>query len=209
MRKRWVTAGMAVGLFCVLLQKPGYWKVFQTDETEYETESFYGWIKEEYQKGENGDKQSMQRFSDLEDGDILVTDSTYCLCYRHGHAAIVIDAKKGITLEAFGIGRVSEFSTVSEWEKYPHVLVLRLRAEKELRTAVARYAKTQLVGIPYRLCTGVYGEKYSGGEYTGTQCAHLIWLAYKKFGYDIDGNLGWLVAPEDFVKSPLLEQVAQ
>lgn len=209
LRKRWLMAGMAVGLLCALLQTPEYWSVFQTDEAEYEKESFYGWIKGEYRQGEDGEKQNLQRFSDLEDGDILVTDSAYCFCYRHGHAALVIDAAEGITLEAFGIGRVSEFSSISEWKKYPHVLVLRLRAEKELRAAVAQYAKMQLVGIPYRLSAGLYGEKYTGEEYKGTQCAHLIWLAYKKFGYDIDGNSGWLVAPEDFVKSPLLEQIVQ
>ncbi len=42
---------------------------------------------------------------------------------------------------------------------------------------------------------------------TGTQCAHLVWYAYKHFGYDLDSNGGVIVTPQDLFDSPLLEVV--
>ena len=148
-------------------------------------------------------------FTDIEDGDILVTDSTYCLCFRHGHAALVVDEEQGITLEAFGIGTESEFSEVDEWRRYPHVAVFRLKAPKMVRKAVANYAKQNLTGIPYQLSPGIIDDKDMDEEYWGTQCAHLVWAAFQAFGYDIDGDGGWLVKPEDFTKSEMLYPVPQ
>ena len=194
-----IGVGLLVGL---LIQKPNYWAVFQGDKNQYDTITFYWIIKEEYDN-------SYREFTNIEDGDILVTDSTYCFCYRHGHAALVIDAVKGLTLEAYGIGTESKYSKLSEWERYPHVKVLRLQAPKEIRKAIATYAKCSLDGIPYRLSSGMIDDKDMKGEYWGTQCAHLVWLAFKKYGYDIDGDGGWLVTPADFIRSELVVVVPQ
>lgn len=194
-----IGVGLLVGL---LIQKPNYWAVFQGDKNQYDTITFYWIIKEEYDN-------SYREFTNIEDGDILVTDSTYCFCYRHGHAALVIDAVKGLTLEAYGIGTKSEYSKLSEWERYPHVKVLRLQAPKEIRKEIATYAKQSLHGIPYRLSSGMIDDKDMEGEYWGTQCAHLVWLAFKKYGYDIDGDGGWLVTPADFIRSELVVVVPQ
>ena len=207
--KKWIALAGVIALFSLLAKTPGYWKVFAEDEKRYESELFYGIIREEYVADVQGRKVMPSAFSDLEDGDILVTDSTYCLLYRHGHAAMVVDASKGITMEAYGIGTESRLSNVSEWRRYPHVLVLRLDAPKEIRSAAAQYAKERLIGIPYRLSTGMIDDKDMSGDYWGTQCAHLVWAAYRKFGYDIDGDNGWLVTPADFVKSSLLYPVPQ
>ena len=195
--------GIVVILVLFLVRTPEYWKIFRTDPKRYKSETFYYVIKEEYLEEKD------LTFTDLQDGDILVTDSTYCLCFRHGHAALVVDAAKGITLEAFGIGTSSEYSTVQEWERYPHVLLLRLNAPENVRKAVAAYAKKYLVGIPYRLSPGMIDDKDMDGDYWGTQCSHLVWAAYKAFGYDIDGDGGWLVTPADFTSSQLLRTVSQ
>ncbi len=87
---------------------------------------------------------------------------------------------------------------------------------------VSDYAKRQLCGIPYRLSAGVYerlregiGEKayVSGGEkgvwpnVRGTQCAHLVWLAYMQSGMDLDSDGGLIVTPSDISHSPYLEIV--
>ncbi len=207
--KKWVALAGVIALFSVLARTPGYWNVFSEDKNRYETDLFYGIIREEYVADDLGRRIMPSVFSDLQDGDILVTDSTYCFIYRHGHAALVVDAEKGVTLESFGIGTKSRLSSVSEWRRYPHVLVLRLNAPEELRSAVAQYAKENLVDIPYSLRTGMIDDKDMDEEYWGTQCAHLVWVAFKKFGYDIDGDNGWLVTPADFVKSPLLYPVSQ
>ena len=207
--KKWVFL-MGILAVCSLLTKtPGYWDVFAEDERKYESVLFYGVIREEYLTDEQGRKMLQAELPPLEDGDILVTDSTYCLLYRHGHAAIVVDASRGLTLESYGVGTRSRLSAVSEWRRYPHVLVLRLDAPKEVRSAIAGYAKEKMTGLPYRLITGMVDDKDMKGNYWGTQCAHLVWAAFDAMGYDIDGDGGWLVTPADFTKSGLLRIVPQ
>ena len=207
--KRWRNVMVVVLLVVFLVQTPKYWSIFRQDPKRYRTDTFYYVIKEEYRVGENGKRMYQPMFSDIQDGDILVTDSTYCLCFRHGHAALVVDAKKGITLEAFGIGTESEYSTVQEWQRYPHVVILRLKAPVEIRKEIVNYAKKHLVGIPYMLSPGMIDDKDMNETYWGTQCAHLVWAAFAASGYDIDGDGGWLVTPEDFCSSELLRPVPQ
>ena len=206
-RKYFVFFVAVVILF--LIRKPEYWKTFKEDENRYRTDTFYYVIKEEYKEDEKGRREYQPEFTDIRDGDILVTDSTYCFCFRHGHAALVVDAENGITLEAFGIGTESELSKIDEWLRYPHVKVLRLNAPEEICRNIAAYAEKNMRGIPYMLSPGVIDDKDMDGTYWGTQCAHLIWAAFQKYGYDIDGDGGWLVTPEDFTSSPLLEVIPQ
>ena len=207
--KRWTVVLLVVALVVFLVQRPDYWRIFRQDTNEYRTDTFYYIIKEEYREDEGGRRLMAAEFTDIQDGDILVTDSTYCLCFRHGHAALVVDAEQGITLEAFGLGTKSEYSGLKEWRRYPHVLVLRLRAPEWVRSAVAEYARAHLVGIPYMLSPGVVDDKDMDGVYWGTQCAHLVWAAFEAYGYDIDGDGGWLVTPSDFVNSGVLRIVPQ
>ena len=50
--------------------------------------------------------------------------------------------------------------------------------------------------------------KYSSiDSVRGTQCAHLVWLAYAAYGYDIDSNGGLIVTPKDIAESELFEVV--
>lgn len=207
--KRWFLVVLTIVLVLFLVQTPKYWKVFSQDTNQYKTDTFYYIIKEEYREDTRGKRLYQEVFTDIQDGDILVTDSTYCLSFRHGHAALVVDAEKGITLEAFGIGTKSEYSKLWEWRRYPHVLVLRLKAPESVRRAVAEYAEEKLLGVPYMLSPGVVDDKDMDGEYWGTQCAHLVWAAFDACGYDIDGDGGWLVTPADFVTSRLLRIVPQ
>ena len=206
-RKYFVFFVAVVILF--LIRKPEYWKTFKEDENRYRTDTFYYVIKEEYKENKDGEREYQPEFTNIRDGDILVTDSTYCFCFRHGHAALVVDAENGITLEAFGIGTESELSKIDEWLRYPHVKVLRLNAPEEICRNVAAYAEKNMRGIPYMLSPGAIDDKDMDGTYWGTQCAHLIWAAFQKYGYDIDGDGGWLVTPEDFTSSPLLEVIPQ
>ncbi|MBP3569862.1 MAG: hypothetical protein J6K04_11945 [Lachnospiraceae bacterium] len=207
--KRWFIVMLCILLVLFLIQPPDYWNTFQKDSRQYQTDTFYYIIKEEYREDKQGKRLYQNRFTDIQDGDILVTDSTYCLCFRHGHAALVVDAERGITLEAFGMGTESEYSGLQEWRRYPHVLVLRLKASQSVRDAVVAYAKEHLLGIPYMLSPGVIDDKDMGQDYWGTQCAHLVWAAFEAVGYDIDGDGGWLVTPADFTESGLLRIVPQ
>lgn len=207
--KRWLLVVLVLIVLIFLVRTPEYWKIFRQDTGQYKTDTFYYIIKEEYQENVYGKRIYRKEFSDIQDGDILVTDSTYCLCFRHGHAALVLDAEKGITLEAFGIGTKSEYSGLSEWRRYPHVVVLRLNAPETIRKKVVNYAREHLVGIPYMLSPGAVDDKDMDEDYWGTQCAHLVWAAFEACGYDIDGDGGWLVTPVDFTSSELLRVVPQ
>lgn len=207
--RRWAFFIGILASVLLISQKPKFWSVFSDDHNDYLTDAFYYIIKEEYEQDEMGQRLYRHEFTDLQDGDILVTDSTYCFSFRHGHAALVVDAEQGITLEAFGVGTKSKYSLVSNWKRYPHVLVLRLKASEEVTQAIAQYAKQNLTEIPYRISTGMIDDKDMNGDYWGTQCAHLVWAAYFSQGYDIDGDGGWLVTPEDFLKSELLWIVPQ
>lgn len=207
--KRMAVAALVVAVVIFMVRTPDYWKIFNKDQNQYKTDTFYFVIKEEYLEGKEGKRLYHPAFTDIQDGDILVTDSTYCFCFRHGHAALVVDAQRGITLEAFGIGTESEYASLKEWRRYPHVLVLRLNAPENVRQAVVSYAKQKLVSIPYMLSPGAVDDKNMDEEYWGTQCAHLVWAAFAACGYDIDGDGGWLVTPADFTASELLRAVPQ
>lgn len=170
-------------------------------------EEMYPFIWQDYVKNESGEYLAVTRLPELQNGDVLTTDSTHFLGWRHGHAALVVDAEHHIVIEAFCVGTVSELSYTYGWQYFPGVQVLRLKADRETRNQIAKYAKEHLQGIPYRLSAGVIDDKDMKGDYWGTQCAHLVWLAFYYYGYDVDGNGGWLVTPADLQKSELFEVV--
>ena len=142
----------------------------------------------------------------LEDGDILITPCAHVTGFRNGHAGLVVDAKKGKTLESIMVGYDSAIKKVKRWGNFPAFAVYRLRgADTETRTAIAQTAARRLTGIPYNLTVGYIPQKRMSGTVTGTQCAHLVWEAFAAFGYDLDANGGRIVTPADLAHSPLLE----
>lgn len=143
----------------------------------------------------------------LEDGDILLTDCAHSFGWRHGHAAMVVDAARGVTVEAITWLAPSELRAAKSWETYPTFIVLRLRgASRVTRSAVATYAAEHLVGVDYWLTGGLLGEKAPESP-EGGHCAYLVWYAYQRFGYDLDSDGGRLVTVTDLLNSPLLEAV--
>ncbi|MGN1304204.1 MAG: hypothetical protein ACI4YB_04120 [Oscillospiraceae bacterium] len=145
----------------------------------------------------------------IEKGDILITHSSRVFSWRNGHAAIVIDADEGKTLEAVVIGQDTCIQDIEKWRHYPNFLVLRLKdADEQLRSDIADTALELLCDKPYRLLTGVFSKKYPDREnIAGTQCAHLVWLACAYHGFDIDSDGGLIVTPKDISESDLLEVV--
>lgn len=145
----------------------------------------------------------------LEDGDILVTNASHVFSWRNGHAAIVTSAKEGRTLEAVVIGTNSKPQNISKWTSYPNFAVLRLKgADRETRAKIAAAAANCLDDVPYNVFIGLYPMKYSNiTAVKGTQCAHLVWLAYAAYGYDIDSDGGLIVTPKDIAESELFEVV--
>lgn len=152
-------------------------------------------------------------FPTVQTGDVLITFSGHVFGWRSGHAAMVIDADKRLTLEAITLGCDSRICSMGDWEEYPSVAVLRLKgASAQERIQIASFARDHLQGLPYRLTAFTTLESSDcaappSQTLTGTQCAHLVWYAYRIFGYNLDSDGGFVVTPEDLYHSNLLEIV--
>lgn len=137
-----------------------------------------------------------------EEGDIFLTKSTHTFNFRHGHAAIVIDAVRGKLLESLEPGTVSMEQDASKWVYYPTFKMMRLKdASKEERIEIANYANQHLRHLPYN----IFASKHQPPGYTSTQCSLLVWQAFDAFNIDLDSNGGYIVSPCDIAKSPFLE----
>ena len=144
---------------------------------------------------------------ELEDGDIIVSASTSLAGIRVGHAALVVNGAQSVVLESFQFGYDSNFAdAITETEMSTYMVLRPTKIPEETRKSVVKYAKENLVGIPYNQIVGLFPKKYTE-ELTSTQCSHLCWYAYKKFGYDLDSNGGMFVAPKDIANSSYLEVV--
>ncbi len=148
--------------------------------------------------------QSVDFLPAAQDGDILITFNGHFFGWRSGHAAIVVDAGKRLTLEAIMPGWDSGICSLENWQEYPGFALLRLKgASADEREQIAAYAREYLTGLPYSLTA----LTDSASDLSGTQCAHLVWYAYRHFGYDLDSNGGLVVTPADIYHSDLLELV--
>lgn len=162
--------------------------------------------KEEFVVDENGKYIAGTEMIALEDGDILITQNSLTFGWRNGHAAIVVDANKGKTLESAVLGEKSGIQTIGKWEKYPSFLVFRLKdSSAEDRRTIAQEALKRLSGVPYGFGVGIWTAKHPDSMLKETHCAHLVWEAYRQFGYDLDSNGGRLITPRSIADSPLLE----
>ncbi len=147
-------------------------------------------------------------FADIQNGDIILTLSIHSLGWRHGHAAVVTDAEKGITAEAVMMGYKSDFSSTEEWRSYPLVAVLRAKnRDASVRNEIARFTKDNLIGLEYSLLARIVGGNDTDNIPVSTHCAHLVRYAYKEYGIDIDSDGGVIVTPYDILHSGELEIV--
>ena len=142
----------------------------------------------------------------LKNGDILVSSSMHVSFLRYGHAALVVDAQKGDVLEIAEMGSLSGFDEAIDFCDRANFMVLRPNLPQELIDQVVENAKTNLTDIPYDATVGVLSPKFATKP-TGTQCAHLVWYAYKQFGIDLDSDGGAVVRPKDIANSPYLQVV--
>ena len=142
----------------------------------------------------------------LKDGDIIVSAATRVSWWRYGHAAIVVDGEAGTIAEAISPGTKSKLSSAFTFTNLANFIILRPKADEALKKEIAAYVKAEMIGIPYRLTTGILTKKYQE-ELTASQCAHFIWYAYKKFGIDLDSTGGRVVKPQDIALSNHVEVV--
>ncbi len=143
----------------------------------------------------------------LEDGDIIVTSSTHISSVRIGHAGLVTDGAFESVMQANAYGTYSRIGDVWDFTDRVNFIILRPDPDKisaDVVKRVVEYAKSYLVGIPYEGLAGVVSNK---NDIEKTQCAHIIWHAYKQFGVDLDGNGGCMVVPYDLANSAYLQPV--
>ncbi len=142
----------------------------------------------------------------LKDGDIIISATTRVSWFRYGHAALVVDGYNGVILESFAPGYTSSLGYSIAFADLANFLILRPKANDNVKRQVVEYAKDHLMGLPYSLTVGVFSKKFPE-KLKKTQCAHLVWYAYNKFGIDLDSTGGAVVKPRDIANSNELELV--
>jgi uncharacterized protein YycO len=165
--------------------------------------------REESIVDEHGKYADGTEMAPLHEGYILITKSSHTYGWRNGHAALVVDAQNGKTLESVVLGQNSSIQHISKWTNYPNFMLLRPKgATYEEMKQAADTALELLHDIPYDLTIGIFSPKSAAKDkIIGTNCSHLIWQAYHYQGYDLDSDGGWIVTPNDIANSPYLEVV--
>ena len=123
-----------------------------------------------------------------------------------GHSALVVDPVEAKVINATGYNNKSCYEDVSAVTIDPAFIILRPKADADVKAAVVEYANNELFDLYYTISIGVLSPKFAEKP-VATNCSHLIWQAYKKFGFDLDSNGGKVVLPMDFAASEHLEIV--
>ena len=142
----------------------------------------------------------------LEPGDILITSTVRVSWLRYGHSALVVNPAEGMALESMSPGTSSTFNSVTDFSKLANFMILRPKMSAEKKQEIVEYAVENLYGLPYRFTLGIFYRK-NPPTLRVSQCAHLVWYAYNKFGYDLDSDGGGIVKPQDMVCSDYVEVV--
>lgn len=144
----------------------------------------------------------------LKCGDVIVSASVHTMGWRNGHAALVVDANRGLTVQAVAPGMDTMLLSTQWFREAANFMVLRPKnIPQDTLDNIADYAKNKLVGVKYSLFTGFFNPKDQSENPQTTHCSHVVWQAYKAFGYDIDCNGGALVLPRDIARCDLFEVI--
>ncbi len=145
----------------------------------------------------------------LEEGDVILTSSCHTFGWRNGHAAIIADADGQVTIESVGPGYLSGRGSTDWFAEASNFMVLRLKGvSAEDRREIAKYAELHLSDVDYSILMGLFGSpKDQGTQPKTTNCSHLVWQAFKYFGYDIDSDGGAICTTRDIANCDLFEVV--
>ena len=165
--------------------------------------------KEESVVDENNSYINGTELAILHNGFILITKASHTYGWRNGHAALIVDAAQGATLESVVWGTNSCLQHINKWTNYPDFMLFRLKnASSELLNEIAQSALKNMNDIPYDFMVGIWHPKFrKAEEITVTHCSHLVWEAFRLFDYDLDSDGGMIVTPKDIANSPNLEVV--
>lgn len=138
----------------------------------------------------------------FETGDVFVTSATHIGFWKMGHAGLAVDSTH--ILQANAYGTITSLGSSSDFSSRPSFMIFSVKTDNETKEQVADFAKNNLVGLKYSALMGIFRSKNS---IAFTQCAHLVWYAYRQYGVDLDSNGGGLVVPQDLANSPEVELV--
>ncbi len=138
----------------------------------------------------------------LKDGDIVVSPCTNLAGWRMGHSGLVCDGAANRVLHALTYGTTSQTDSINYFTGCNAFMILEVDTDRQKE--VVTYAKENLLGIPYEGLTGIITNK---NKIQKTQCAHLVWYAYKQIGIDLDSNGGLIVTPQNLANSPHVKVV--
>ena len=187
-----------------LLEQNNYALILDIQSSYFEDYSLLNNTFAPFSKMQTIDRRAV--FANLQEGDIIVSASTFVSWFRCGHAALVVDGEEMKVLNAAMIGENSSTIHLSELNNRANFLVLRPKVSKQAREKVAAFSKEELVGLPYNLTVGIFSGKEEE-KITGSHCAHIVWYAYKRHGVDLDSTGGTIVTPKDIANSVDLELV--
>lgn len=164
-----------------------------------------------YRLQENGSQRvesCLVPIAPLEAGDVIVTSSCHTFGWRNGHAALVVDVAKRLTFECIGPGVESGYGDLLWFQTAANFLVLRLKDKTaDERREIADYAVEHLGGLRYSIFTGIFSPKDQGDAPETTHCSHLVWQAFKKFGFDVDSDGGPVCTAKDIANSDCFELI--
>lgn len=149
----------------------------------------------------------------LHNGDVVLTSSCHTFGWRHGHAALVVNADYLYSIESFSPGTKSGYGKLEWFQSCPNFMVLRLKEEYRYIAdpeKIALAAESTLTGLDYDVTVGVFSPKdqcKNGRKPQKTQCAHIVWQAFYNFGIDVDSDAGATVTVRDLSRSPYFEIV--
>lgn len=165
----------------------------------------------EYACNNSGQTISGFELAPLDKGYILYTPSSTTIGWQNGHIALVTDAEKQSIFEAFAPGTKSGLSPDNHWTTYPAFIMLKVKehilsVDKQLIPNVVNTINSTLTDLPYSLFAGILSPK-NPLEVECSQCAHILWYAFKSNGLDLDSNSGAIVTPSNIADCVLLEVV--
>jgi len=139
----------------------------------------------------------------LEKGDILISLSTHISFIHFGHAELYIGDSKTISLSSYALE--SNYDIENNFFNRGNFLVLRVKDIDNIDEIIEN-AKSIISDVKYRISTGILTRK-NPPKLKYSQCAHIIWYIFNKYGTDLDSNKGLVVTPNDILKSKKLELI--
>jgi len=135
-------------------------------------------------------KPNLLDFSHLEIGDIILVGNPRSVYGHYTHAAMYVG--NGFTVDG-NIGEGIRYVPINHYRYYTYGKILRVNLPKEIKLKAAYFAQKE-IGKVFFLTTS-FDNPYL------TYCTKIIYSSYKKANVELIKPSGFLVLPDDILKS--------